>query len=87
MANWHVPLITQKAVKLCWEACGRMMWRWHFKNLNGYASKAGNYSKLDKGLIEEEMNVFCFEATRPAWKGVSFLPNEPPGIIRASYRA
>ena len=64
-----------------------MMWRWHFKNLNGYASKAGNYSKLDKGLIEEEMNVFCFEATRPAWKGVSFLPNEPPGIIRASDRA
>jgi hypothetical protein len=35
-----------------------MMWRWHFKNLNGYAPKAGNYSKLDKGLTEEEMDVF-----------------------------
>ena len=55
-----------------------MMWRWHFKNLNDYASKAGNYSKLDKGLTEEEMDVFCFEAARSREKTFLSPPNEPP---------
>jgi hypothetical protein len=57
-ANWQVPLISQTTVKLRWEACARMMWQWHYKNFNGYASKAGDYSKLDKGLSEEEMDLF-----------------------------
>jgi hypothetical protein len=33
------------------------MWQWHYKNLNGYASKAGDYSKLDKGLSEERQKI------------------------------
>jgi hypothetical protein len=58
MATWQVPLITQNTVKLCWEACARMMWKWRYKNLNDYSAKAGNYLKLDKGLDENEMDVF-----------------------------
>lgn len=55
---WKVPVLSQASGKLCWEACGRIMWKWRFKNLAGYAKKADGYLKIDKGLTEEEMDDF-----------------------------
>ena len=58
MALWMVPVYTQRTANLCWEACARMMWSWRFKNLDGYAKKAGAYPALDRGLTEQQMDVF-----------------------------
>lgn len=58
VAIWTVPVYTQRTANICWEACARMMWEWRFKNLNGYASKAGAYLTLDRGLTQLQMDVF-----------------------------
>jgi len=58
MALWQVQLYSQSTANLCWEACARMMWQWHFKNLNAYSQKAGSYPSLNRGLTEPEMDRF-----------------------------
>jgi hypothetical protein len=58
MAVWTVQNFSQSSAKLCWEACARIMWQWHNKNLNGYSQKAGNYLNLKTGLVQRDMNSF-----------------------------
>lgn len=58
MAKWRVPAIPQKTIKLCWEAVAQSMWVWRYKNKNNYSKKAGNYLKMNRGLLEREMDVF-----------------------------
>lgn len=58
MAIWTVPVFTQRTANIRWEACARMMWEWRFKSLNGYATKAGAFLKIDRGLAELQMDVF-----------------------------
>jgi len=61
MAKWTVPIISQRTLSLCWEACGHMLWNWRYKSAEmrkRYTQKAGNYTKLNKGLQEQEMDKF-----------------------------
>ena len=58
MASWTVPVDTQRAPNLCWEACARMMWVWRFKKLDAYSKRAGTYLTLDRGLTEQQMDGF-----------------------------
>jgi Papain-like cysteine protease AvrRpt2 len=58
MSLWTVQNFSQSTASLCWEACARMLWHWHFKNLNGYSQKAGNYLTLKTGLTQQQMDVF-----------------------------
>src|SRR5215472_5092393 len=59
----RVPLISQKSIRLCWEACGHMLWNWHYNNDKNtrakYEVRAGNYVNMDRGLSIEEMDHFC----------------------------
>ena len=58
MALWTVQNFSQSTAKLCWEACGRMVWQWRHKGLNGYNQKAGNYLSLNTGLTQQQMDLF-----------------------------
>lgn len=58
MANWTVPVYSQSSLALCWEACGRMMWYWRHKNLDGYSAKAGAYLNIKSGLGQTQLNRF-----------------------------
>lgn len=58
MSLWTITAYTQSTPALCWEATGRMMWHWRFKNLNGYNTKAGRYLSMNTGLTEAEMDAF-----------------------------
>jgi hypothetical protein len=55
---WQVPVHSQNSIKLCWEACGKMLWDWRFKNLAGYNAKAGNFLNVTTGLQGAQMDVF-----------------------------
>lgn len=59
---WNVPIASQTTPRRCWEACGRMMWGWRWRDnaslLGNYRAKAGPYLALDEGLNEEEMTKF-----------------------------
>jgi hypothetical protein len=92
MALWKVPVFTQSSAKLCWEACARMMWKWRFKDLDGYAAKAGDYAKLDKGLIEDELDTFykilgLRSLVGPKGKNLQFALSWSPVIITAGDRS
>lgn len=62
MADWRVPIISQRTLNLCWDACGRMMWEWRYRNnprmRNLYNQKAGNYARMNRGLSEQQMDIF-----------------------------
>ena len=62
MADWQVPVISQRTLNLCWEACGHMMWEWRYRNnarmRNLYTRRAGNYARINRGLPEQQMNIF-----------------------------
>src|SRR5262245_35821608 len=58
MAQWQVPVLAQTTPEVCWEACARMMWQWRFKNLNGYAAKAGSWASKKTGLTQMQMDAF-----------------------------
>jgi ABC-type bacteriocin/lantibiotic exporter with double-glycine peptidase domain len=58
MAQWTVPVYTQRTPNLCWEACARMMWHWRHKNLDTYGKAAGTYLNLDTGLTQWQMDAF-----------------------------
>jgi hypothetical protein len=62
MAIYRVPVFSQRTLNLCWEACGRMMWHWRYRNnprrRAQYSSVAGNYLRLNTGLSESRMNSF-----------------------------
>ncbi len=54
MADHNVPVISQRTINLCWEACGHMMWDWKYQkdkaNRAQYASQAGQYARMNAGL-------------------------------------
>jgi Papain-like cysteine protease AvrRpt2 len=59
--TWQVTPISQKSIRLCWEACGHMLWNWHYKDEKvraAYKHRAGVYSNMDTGLSQEEMDQF-----------------------------
>lgn len=62
MANYNVPIISQKTISLCWEACGHMMWEWKYRNnaptRAQYAKKAGKYAKMNTGLTGKQCDPF-----------------------------
>jgi len=58
MGLWQVPVHSQSSIKLCWEACGRMLWDWRFKSLAGYNGQAGTFLNVATGLNESQMDVF-----------------------------
>ena len=62
MSKWTVPIISQKTLQLCWEACGQMMWQWKYRKntsmRNLYLQRAGNYAKINRGLQETQMNKY-----------------------------
>ena len=65
MAQCHdVPVISQKTIQLCWEACAQMMWHWRYRSKSkaelesSYREAAGAYLRINKGLVENEMNIF-----------------------------
>jgi hypothetical protein len=54
-----VPVISQKTISLCWEACAQMMWKWKNNNLTRYAANAGTFLKSNTGgITESQMNGF-----------------------------
>ena len=59
---WQVPVISQRTLSLCWEACGRMLWGWRHKNnpqsQNMYSQRAGVYAQMNAGLSEQQMDKF-----------------------------
>ena len=63
MALWNnIPVFSQRTLALCWEACGRMMWHWRYRNNSQqrgkYNQKAGNYLSTTTGLTEPQMTTF-----------------------------
>jgi hypothetical protein len=80
MARYRVPVYSQQTLALCWEACGKMMWHWRHKNLNDYSKKAGDYLKLNKGLTEEEMDLFYKQL------GLRSLPHPKGANLRHALR-
>ena len=62
MANHNVPIISQKTISMCWEACGHMMWDWMYRNDASkraqYAKSAGKYAKMNTGLNGKQCDPF-----------------------------
>jgi hypothetical protein len=62
MTDYAVPPISQRTPKLCWEACGRMLSDWRYRDDAGtrarYAQTAGRYARLDTGLVSAQMDKF-----------------------------
>ena len=59
---WQVPVIPQQNPRLCWEACGRMLWVWRHANApevwSEYARRAGAFSKMTHELTEPRMDQY-----------------------------
>lgn len=59
---YNVPVYSQSTINRCWEACGHMMWDWYYRNMRRqrarYATRAGRYATMDRGLSEQEMTRF-----------------------------
>ena len=73
MTDYPVPPISQRTVKLCWEACGHMLWDWRHREDAGmrarYAQTAGHYTSLDTGLAAAQMDKFYRRlGLRSLWK-------------------
>ena len=73
MTDYPVPPISQRTVKLCWEACGHMLWDWRYRDDAGmrarYAQTAGHYTSLDTGLAAAQMDKFYRRlGLRSLWK-------------------
>jgi hypothetical protein len=58
MTAHRVPMVSQTTEKLCWEACGRMLWLWHHKKILDYSQRAGHFATMNAGLTEDQMDVF-----------------------------
>lgn len=83
---WKVPVYTQSTANLCWEACARMLWAWRFKQLNDYKATAGSYATLNRGLTENEMDIFykllgLRSLSGPAGKNLRFALTWSPVIV------
>ena len=52
--QYQVDPIAQRTIHTCWEACGRMMWNWRYRNDPGrvsyYANKVAGWTEIDRGL-------------------------------------
>jgi ABC-type bacteriocin/lantibiotic exporter with double-glycine peptidase domain len=52
--QYQIDPIAQRTERTCWEACGRMMWNWRYRNdpgrLSYYANKVAGWTELDRGL-------------------------------------
>jgi len=58
---WNdVPLIPQGLPNTCWEAVGRMMFRWRYKSDHGYdlALRDFGYNKVQVGLTQDQLDIF-----------------------------
>jgi papain like cysteine protease AvrRpt2 len=58
MTAYRVPMISQTTEKLCWEACGKMLWLWRHKKILDYGARAGAFATMNSGLVESQMDVF-----------------------------
>src|SRR5262245_16790798 len=60
--KYTVDPIAQRTKHTCWEACGRMMWNWRYRNDPGmlprYEDKVFGWTNVDKGLDKIGMRTF-----------------------------
>lgn len=59
---YNVPVISQRTLNMCWEACGHMMWDWYYRRnptrRGRYTQQAGAYATMNTGLSEQQMDTF-----------------------------
>lgn len=71
MGQWNVSIYSQRTMSLCWEACGRMMWDWRYRNnanmLGGYAMAAGPFRVVNQGLTNPQMDAYYRRLGLRAW--------------------
>ena len=84
MANFNVPIISQKTAYMCWEACGHMMWDWMYRTNAAkkaqYAKTAGKFAKLNTGLTGNQCEPFYKQL------GLRVLKNASGANVRHALR-
>jgi hypothetical protein len=93
---WQVPVISQSSLYLCWEACGRMLFGWRYKNnpqcWKIYAQKAGIYTQVNQGLTEPRMDSFYRQLgirslKNPSGKNIRHALKWTPVIVTSTKQA
>ena len=60
--DYRVDKMGQESPRVCWKACGRMMWHWKYRVDLGtkaeYEKRAGVHLQVDRGYTSQEMADF-----------------------------